>query len=129
MPRRITGPQLITLVVVAAVLGLAGLVSFTRAQAPTAPPVRVQVAVIQLKPEMMTTWEDLQKNEMIPAQKKAGLPWRHTLGNGASGQGLTRITIVPFSNYADLDMPGFLVRAVSAEANANYNAKLRTTID
>ena len=78
---------------------------------------------------MVTTWEDLQRNDMIPAQKKAGLPWRQTLGNGASGQSFTRVTIIPLANYAQLDMPGFIQRAVSAEANANYNAKLRQTIE
>jgi hypothetical protein len=128
MTKRITGPQVITLIIVAAVVALAGLVSLSRAQAPQPSPVRIQVTSIQLKPDMMTTWEDLQKNEMIPAQKKAGLAWRHTLANGASGQGFRRITIIPLANYAQLDMPGFIQRAVSAEANANYNAKLRTTI-
>jgi hypothetical protein len=39
------------------------------------------------------------------------------------------VTIVPIANYAALDMPGFIQRAVSAEANANYNAKLRQTIE
>jgi hypothetical protein len=57
---------------------------------------------------MVITWEDLQKNEMIPAQKKTGLPWRHTLGNGASGQSFTRVTIGPLASYAQLDMPGFI---------------------
>ena len=129
MPRRITGPQLVTLIIVAAGIGLAGLVTFSRAQTPTPPAIRIQVTVTQLRAEMLTTWEDLQKNEMIPAQKKAGLPWRHTLANGASGQSFTRITVVPLANYAQLDMPGFIQRAVSAEANANYNAKLRPTIE
>jgi hypothetical protein len=129
MLKRITGP-LIAAVMIVAALALGGIVALNRAQAqaPTPPAVRVQLTVIQLKPDMMTTWEDLQKNEMIPAQKKAGLPWRHTLANGASGQGFTRVTIVPLANYAQLDMPGFIQRAVSAEANANYNAKLRPTI-
>jgi hypothetical protein len=78
---------------------------------------------------MITTWDDLQRNELIPAQKKAGLPWRHTLGNGISGQSFTRVTIGPLARFADLDMPGgFITRAVSAEANANYNAKIRPTI-
>ena len=130
MLKRITARQAVTLVVVAAALALAGLVSLSRAQAPAQPlPPRIQVTVIQLKPEMVTTWEDLQKNEMIPAQKKAGLPWRQTFANGASGQGFTRVTLVPLANYAQLDMPGFIQRSVSAEANANYNAKNRQTID
>ena len=129
MTKRITGPLIAAVLIVAAVaLGGIAVVNRAGAQAPQPPAVRIQVTVIQLKPDMMTTWEDLQKNEMIPAQKKAGLPWRHTLANGASGQGFTRLTILPFARYADLDMPGFLVRAVSPEANANYNAKVRTTI-
>ena len=116
--------------VVVATAAVAIITITSRAQAPAQPPPpRVQVAVIQLKPDMMTTWEDLQKNEMIPAQKKAGLPWRHTLANGASGQGFTRVTLIPLANYAQLDMPGFITRAISAEANANYNAKLRPTIE
>lgn len=128
MLKRITGPQALTLVVVAMIIAVAGLANFSRAQAPQPPPVRIQVTNIQLKPDMLTVWEDLQKNEMIPAQKKAGLAWRHTLANGATGQGFTRVTIIPLVNNAQLDMPGFITRAVSAEANANYNAKLRTTI-
>jgi hypothetical protein len=129
MTRKFKGPLIAAALVVAAI-ALAGIALVNRAgaQAPQPTPVRIQVTVIQLKPDMMTTWEDLQKNELIPAQKKAGLPWRQTLANGASGQGFTRITIVPLANYAQLDMPGFIQRAVSAEANANYNAKLRTTI-
>jgi hypothetical protein len=130
MLKRLKGPKAIALIVVIAALAIAAIVTVSRAQAPAGPPQpRIQVAVIQLKPDMMTTWEDLQKNEMIPAQKKAGLPWRHTIANGASGQGFTRVTLVPLANYAQLDMPGFIQRAVSAEANANYNAKLRPTIE
>ncbi|HTI40827.1 MAG TPA: hypothetical protein VL693_03295 [Vicinamibacterales bacterium] len=128
MLKRITGPQALTVVVVAMIIAVAGLANFSRAQAPQPPPVRIQVTTIQLKADMLTVWEDLQKNEMIPAQKKTGLPWRHTLANGATGQGFTRLTIIPLANNAQLDMPGFITRAISAEANANYNAKLRATI-
>ena len=61
-----------------AAIALAAIVAVSRAQAPAqqTPPERIQVTIIQVKPDMQTTWEDLQKNEMIPAQKKAGLPWR-----------------------------------------------------
>jgi hypothetical protein len=129
MLKRIKGPRAIALIVVVAAIAIAAFVAVSRAQAPAGPPPqRIVVTITQLKPDMVTTWEDLQKNEMIPAQKKAGLPWRHTLGNGASGQSFTRVTIGPLANYAQLDMPGFITRAVSAEANANYNAKVRPTI-
>jgi len=130
MTKRITGPRAAVFIAVAAI-ALAVIVAVSRAQAPAqqGPPQRIVVTVTQLKPDMVATWEDLQKNELIPAQKKTGLPWRHTLGNGASGQGFTRVSIGPLANYAQLDMPGFITRAVSAEANANYNAKIRPTIE
>jgi hypothetical protein len=129
MLKRITRPKAIALIVVAVAIAIAAFVAVSRAQGPAQPPAqRIVVTITQLRPEMVVTWEDLQKNEMIPAQKKAGLPWRHTLGNGASGQSFTRVSIGPLANYAQLDMPGFITRAVSAEANANYNAKLRQTI-
>ena len=132
MTKRITGLRAAVFIGVAAI-ALAVIVAVSRAQAPAQqgpPPQRIVVTVTQLKPDMVATWEDLQKNEMIPAQKKAGLPWRHTLGNGISGQSFTRVTIAPLANYAQLDMPGgFITRAVNAEANANYNAKIRPTIE
>jgi hypothetical protein len=129
MLKRITGPRAIALIIVVAAIAIAAFVAVSRAQGPAQPPAqRIVVTITQLKPDMVITWEDLQKNEMIPAQKKTGLAWRHTLGNGASGQSFTRVSIGPLASYAQLDMPGFITRAVSAEANANYNAKIRPTI-
>lgn len=96
---------------------------------PAAPPQRILVSITQLKPDMVLTWEDVTKNEMIPAQKKVGIPWRQTLGSGVSSQQFVRVTIVPLTNYAELDKPAILTRATSADANANYNAKIRQTID
>ena len=130
MLKKLTGPKAVAFIVVVAAMAIAAFVAVSRAQGPAQPPQpRVVVTITQLRPDMITTWDDLQKNEMIPAQKKAGLPWRHTLGNGISGQSFTRVTIGPFAKYAELDMPGgFITRAVSAEANANYNAKIRQTI-
>lgn len=127
--KRIKGPKAAAFLVVIVAIAIAAIVAVSRAQAPAPPAIRIQVTITQLKPDTLITWEDLQKNEMIPAQRKAGLPWRHTLANGASGQSFTRVTIVPLANYAQLDMPGFIQRAVSAEANANYNAKVRQTIE
>jgi len=129
MLKKITGPKAVALIVIVAAITIAAFVAVSRAQAPAQPQQpRLVVTTTQLKPDMIVTWEDLQRNELIPAQKKAGLPWRHTLGNGVSGQAFTRVTIGPLERYAQLDMPAFITRAVSAEANANFNAKNRQTI-
>ena len=96
------------------------------AQAP--PPMRVQVAVVQLNPDMVLTWEDLIKNEAMPAAKKNGVPWRHVLGNGVAGTGFTRVTITPITNYAQFEQPGGVQRAFGADVAARYNAKLAPTV-
>jgi hypothetical protein len=95
---------------------------------PQPPPQRVMVVVTQVKPDMITTYEDLIKNVANPALKKAGVPWRYTWAT-ASGQGFTRISATPLANYAELDQPNPLQRALGADGVASYNAKLRPTIE
>jgi hypothetical protein len=102
-----------------------------QAQAPAAqqaPPQRIQVTTTQLKPDMVAIWENLVRTELIPAQKKINLPWRHTFANGPFGNGFTRVAITPVVNYAQYDQPTPITRAVNAAAAAAYAAKINTTI-
>ena len=92
------------------------------------PPQRFVVAVTHIKPDMIGTYEDLIKNIANPALKKAGVPWRWTWAT-VSGQGFTRISVTPVANYAELDQPAPLQRGLGADGVANYNAKLRQTIE
>lgn len=114
-------------IVATAAVGLSA-VGHAQLPAPQAPPQRIQVSITQLVPEMALTWEDLIKNEQLPAQKKSGLPWRHTYGSGVFGRQFIRVTIVPLSSYAQADRPNVIERAVSADALARYNAKVRPAI-
>jgi len=96
-----------TVLVLAAVVLLAVGIAWTimgRAQggAPAPPPQRITVVVTHVKPDMISTYEDLIKNVANPALKKAGVPWRETWAT-ASGQGFTRISVTPLANYAELD--------------------------
>src|ERR1700704_3417899 len=92
------------------------------------PPQRIMVVVTHVKPDMLPTYEDLIKNVANPALKKAGVPWRATWAT-TSGQGFTRMSATPLANYAELDQPNPLQRALGADGLANYNAKLRPTIE
>lgn len=98
-------------------------------QAPAAAaPQRIQVTTTQLKPDMVAIWEDLVRNELIPAQKKVNIPWRRTFANGPFGNGFVRITVTPVVNYAQYDQPGAIARAVNQAAATAYGAKINTTI-
>lgn len=93
------------------------------------PPQRISVTTTQVKPDMLTTWQDLIRNEAVPALKKAGIPWRHVYANGPlGGQGFTFVTVTPIVNYAQYDQPAPLQRALGVDGVAKYNAKLRPTI-
>lgn len=99
------------------------------AASPAAPnTTRYQVTVIRVKPDMLTEWIDLQKNEVVPALKKAGIASR-TVWSTAVGNSFEYSSVVPFEKFAVMDGPGPLVTALGAEAAARLNAKLRKCID
>jgi hypothetical protein len=94
-----------------------------------APPQRTLLQIAQVKPDMIGTFEDLIKNELIPAQKKAGVAYRWTFANGPmGGQGFTFVGVQPITSYAQFDQGPAIQRAMGADWYANYNAKLRATL-
>ncbi|MGQ0647187.1 MAG: hypothetical protein ACT4P7_06420 [Gemmatimonadaceae bacterium] len=97
----------------------------TPAQAPAT--TRSYVQVIRLKPDMVTEWVDLQRNEVIPAQKKAGVASRTTLATQV-GNAFEYFILTPFPTWAAFDSDAPLVRALGADGAAQLNAKLRRCI-
>lgn len=88
---------------------------------------RSYVQVVTLKPDMVNEWLTLQRNEVIPAQKKAGVASRITLAT-AVGDLNEYVTITPFPEWAAMDGANPLVRALGAEGAAALIAKLRRCI-
>jgi hypothetical protein len=99
-----------------------------RGGGPQPPPVRVRIQQAQLKPEMVDTFQDLIKNEVVPALKKAGVPWQWTFTNGIVGQGFTFIVVTPVTSYAQFDQPGPLQQALGPAGAATFGKKLRETV-
>lgn len=95
------------------------------AQAPAT--TRSYVQVVRLKPEMVTEWMNLQRTEVIPAQKKAGIPSRTTLSTQV-GNAFEYFILTPFPTWAAMDTDAPLVRALGAEGAAQLNAKLRRCV-
>lgn len=98
-----------------------------QAAAPAAASTRSFVQIVRLRPEMVTEWMDLQRNEVVPALKKAGVASRITLATQV-GNAFEYVLITPFSTWALMDGPATLARALGAEAAAQLNAKLRRCI-
>jgi hypothetical protein len=114
---------------VAATVGLFLLGAAAAADAQQAAPATTRsfVQVVRLKPEMVNEWLDLQKNEVIPAQKKAGVTGRITLAT-VVGNTFEYTMLTPFPSWAAMDGDAPLVRALGAAGAAQLNAKLRRCI-
>jgi hypothetical protein len=99
----------------------------TAQSAPTPATERSYVTVVRLKPDMVDTWIALQRNEVIPAQKKAGVTSRVTLAT-VVGNSFEYVMIAPFPLWAAMDGDAPLVRGIGREGAAALNAKLRACI-
>jgi hypothetical protein len=102
-----------------------------QAQSSAAPqqPIRYRVQETHLKPEMVQQWRDLTRTEALPAQKKAGMAWRHTWQDGGPfGESSTFYVIQPVTSFAQFDQGAAITRGMSAEANAKYQARILPTI-
>jgi len=104
----------------AAALCFAGLVL-----AQSGPPLAAhsQVVLVHIKSDMLNEWMDLQKNEFIPAQKKAGLATRTTYQT-VFGNTNEFLTVIPFNKYAELDGQSYAERALGAVGAARLAAKI-----
>src|SRR3974377_2180724 len=112
---------------IAAILGFS-LPRHCAAQSAPALPAHNFVAIVHVKPDMLTEWIDLQKNEVIPAQKKGGLSSRTTYQT-VRGNPFEYVTVIPFDKYATFDDPNPMVKALGAEGSARLGAKLRKCIE
>ena len=106
--------------------------TFSSGQQPSAAPAaattRYSVTVVRIKPDMLNEWLDLQRNEVIPAQKKAGVKER-TILQTTVGNSFEYTILTPYPSFAAMDNPGANERALGAEAAARLAAKLRKCID
>ena len=91
-------------------------------------PLHNQVVVIHLKADMVNEWVDLQKNELIPAQKKGGVKSRSTYQT-VYGNTNEYLIVTPLEKYALADDTAPQTKILGTEAAARLNAKLSKCIE
>jgi hypothetical protein len=87
-----------------------------------------QVVMVHIKSDMLNEWMDLQKNELIPAQKKAGLATRTTYQT-VFGNTNEFLTVTPLNKYAEFDGQSQLEHALGAVGAARLAAKLQKCLE
>lgn len=83
-----------------------------------------RVTVTHVKPEMVNEWLDLQKNEVVPALKKAGQTSRTVLVTSLFGNAQEYLIITPFEKYADFDSGNPMIKALGEQGAARLQSKL-----
>ena len=113
----------------AGAFALALLPSSTGQAQPAGPaPARSQVTLVRVKPDMIDEWLDLQKNEVVPAQKKGGVTTRTVLQT-AIGNSFEYAIIIPYPSFAALDGQNAQQKALGTEGAARLAAKIRKCVD
>jgi hypothetical protein len=106
----------------------AALTSQCSAQQAPAPRL-ARVTIIKVKPDMLYEWLDLQKNEVIPAQKKGGIKSQTAYTTTLFGDGYEYITIMPFEKYAEFDEDQApVLKALGVAGSARLGEKIRKCI-
>jgi hypothetical protein len=77
---------------------------------------------------MVTEWLAIQKNEINPALKKAGIASRTTLET-VLGDPYEYVTLTPMGNYSELDADSPIIKALGKEGGARLLAKVRKCMD
>src|SRR5712691_7813569 len=95
---------------------------------PAPAPNRSRVTITKVKPEMLNEWLDLQKNEVVPALKKANVKSQTIYATTLFGDGFEYTTITPFGKYAEFDDQTPVVRALGAAPAARLGEKIRKCI-
>ena len=78
---------------------------------------------------MLNEWLDIEKNEVVPALKKAGQKTRTVYVTSLFGNAYEYVVITPFEKYAEFDGDSPTVKALGQAAAARLNAKLRKCTD
>ena len=99
------------------------------APAQTAAPARSRVTVTHVKPDMLSEWIDLQKNEVVPALKKSGEKTRTVYATSVFGNSYEYLLISPIVSMAQFDGQSPLVKALDQPGATRLNEKLRKCVE
>jgi len=98
------------------------------AQSGPPPAARSQVVLVHVKSDMLNEWMDLQKNELVPVQKKAGVATRTTYQT-VFGNTNEFLIVTPLGKYAEFDGPSQLEHVLGAGGAARLAAKLQKCLE
>ena len=89
----------------------------------------VTVDVVQVRPERLSDFITLYQDDINPALREAGVPWRSVWQTGEFGETYERHFVTPIASFAELDAGGPLGRVLEPRELDRVLEKLRRAID
>jgi len=87
----------------------------------------MNVNIVQVKPELLTEWQEFQKNETMPMLQKAGVKER-SASSTVIGPAFEYVFLTPMTSFADRDGEGPVVKALGQDGARAYGQKSRRFI-
>jgi hypothetical protein len=87
----------------------------------------VGITVVQIKPELLTEWQDFQKSEVVPTLQKGGIKQRSVFVT-TIGPSFQYAIITPIESYAERDGESPIVKALGQDGARAFGQKNRRFI-
>lgn len=88
----------------------------------------MRVDVMQVLPRELDEFIELQLEEINPALRRAGVPWRSAWRTAEFGNTYERLFVTPMDEMADLDYGGPLGRVMEPDRLARLRDRVRRTL-
>ncbi len=88
----------------------------------------IRVTTVKVKPEMVQEWRDIEKNEIMPAYKKANIPAYTVWQTALFGDGYEYTLVVPIVKFEQFDGDGPLVRTMKPEDRVRLGSRITRCI-
>jgi len=120
--------RLMVAAAVVVILGAIGMYSFRSAgQQPAPQAQRLQINIVDVKPDMIDAWIDRQAKQTVPALIKGGVV-RRDVYQAAIGHTGRFIAARPIGTNAERDSPNAIEKALGATGAKEYFQKIRAMV-
>src|ERR1051325_7796627 len=105
-------------------LCLTSIAAAQKAQQDTPQDTWIRVTTIKVKPDMAQEWREIDKNEIMPAYKKASVPGYAVWQTSLFGDSYEYTIVMPIAKFEQFDGDSPLVKTVKPEDRVRIGNRL-----
>ena len=120
--------RLMFVITVVVILGVVGFYTFrSSGQQQPAPAQRLQINIVDVKPDMIDAWIDMQAKQTVPTLIKGGVV-RRDVYQSVIGRVGRFVAARPVGAFAERDTPNAIEKALGAAGAKEYFQKIRAMV-